>query len=80
MPKTKQTDKPRHVLGGEATARVFAKKKAKVREAIRAMREDLGLTWEMIGGAVNLSPQRASAIYRTHVNPTATKRTRRSAA
>lgn len=55
--------KPRHVLGGEATARRFARENAEIRARVRQMRDQGGLTFEEIGRVLAITRQWACAIY-----------------
>jgi hypothetical protein len=60
------TSPPAHILGGQATARYFARKNAAVRGRVRALRE-AGLTFEEIARVLEISRQRAHAIYHREV-------------
>lgn len=58
-----KTKTPPHILGGQATAAMFARRSAPIREKVRRMKEDAQMTFEEIGKALGISRARAHAIY-----------------
>jgi hypothetical protein len=66
MKQGTKPDEPFQVLGGRATSRRYARENAEVRAKVAAMKA-AGMTFEEIGRALQMSRQRAHAIYHRHI-------------